>query len=897
MKRLYELLRGECPSYLIPLFWLHGENEDILRHMIAQMHKNGVGAFVVESRPHPDFLGEQWWHDVDIVIDEAKKRGMKVWFFDDRKFPSGFSAGKIRDEHPEYLKRYLEERHLDAVGPQKDTSVYVDAWVGEGEELVGVIAARRTDGHDTLDYDSLTDITDHISEGILLWDIPEGDWRIFIMVSTREGGEAHTRDYLNPLEPEPVHAYLNYVYQAHYHRYKEEFGKTIAGFFTDEARFGNAESYDLILGCANGCEGYNRPRIVLPWSEGLLDQLNACWKEDFKTVLPCLWYNADARSADARYTFMNLVSRLFAENYTQQIGDWCRAHNVKYMGHLIEENGAHARLGYGAGHFFRSIRGQDYPGLDLIHQVWPGVTEGRFSSQVGYLDADFFYWGITKMASSAAHITAKDSGITMCEIFGAYGWQAGLKLMKWLTDHVCVRGVNLLVPHAFSPKACDWDAPPHFYDRGFNPQWRYFHVWANYANRVCHLLNGGTHIATAAVLYHAEAEWAGACMPFEKPVKALLTRQIDCDVVPVDLFTNAGGVCCEDGCLKIAGEAYSIMIVPYAEKLPEEMLEALNRIAQAGVPVIFVQDYPTASPLQTEKFVPVMAALKANPMVKVCDCNALPDEILQRNLQDVTLASEECFLRCYHYSQQDAQVYFLTNEAISNGIHTTITLKATGVPVFYDAMDNTVSYPCYAVNGDKLTLPVDLDAWQSRFIIVFDNEEAVTAFQQSIPNMRENNMLNAYSEQAGQVQLLALEQEGWKVSASKAPDVDVFQPQSKVTSLGNVAVPGKMPYFTGTLRYEKTFDLQKDPAGKNIILDLGRVYETAEVWVNECQAGSRIAPPYCFRVGQYLRQGRNTVRIDVTNTLAKERGKNLLDRDMVQEPSGLIGPVRMFDTE
>ena len=42
----------------------------------------------------------------------------------------------------------------------------------------------------------------------------------------------------------------------------------------------------------------------------------------------------------------------------------------------------------------------------------------------------------------------------------------GLKLMKWLTDHVCVRGINRLIPMPFPPKEKDEDCPPHFYARG-----------------------------------------------------------------------------------------------------------------------------------------------------------------------------------------------------------------------------------------------------------------------------------------------------------------------------------------------------------------------------------------------------------------------------------------------
>lgn len=885
MKRLQELFRGDHPGYQTPLLWTHGEDESVMRHLIGKLHENGIDEFVLESRPHPDFLGDTWWRDVDVVLDEAKKRNMRVWFFDDNKYPSGFSAGKIRDYHPEYLKIYLDERHVDAVGPQQGISYFLNPWLEPGEELVCVIAARRTDSINAIDYDSLTDISPCVRDGILFWDIPEGNWRIFLMVSTREGGEVHTRDYLNPLEPEAVRLFLHYVYEAHYARYKDEFGKTIAGFFSDEPRFGNDSSYECSLGNTNDVTTNYRHKVVIPWSRNLLSQLG----EGFRKELPLLWYDGGEHTAQARYTYMDLVSRLFGQNYTQQIGDWCRAHNVKYMGHLIEENGAHARLGYGAGHYFRSIRGQDYPGLDLIHQVWPGMTEGYFRSQVGFLDADFFNWGITKMTSSAAHITSDDSGVSICEIFGAYGWQAGLKLMKWLTDHIVVRGINRLVPHAFSPMPCDGDAPPHFYDQGLNPQWRYFHIWSHYANRICHLLNGGTHVATAAVLYHAEAEWTGAYMPFERPVKALMRRQIDCDVVPIDTFVEGNSVQTAGGVLKIGGETYGAMIVPYAQKLPKAMLQSLARMAEADVPVFFIQDLPIGSPLQTEDCTEVLAALRKKAVV--CACEDLPERIWQKELHDVKACAKEESLRVYHYRQPDAQVYFLTNEAPQETVSTAITLKETGIPVFYDAMDNLLSVPAYTRSCETLTVELKLDAYQSRFIIVLPNEDALLQLRDRLPEVREDRLLNAYS---GEEQIVTLQEDGWKVSTSQAPQVEVFSPRDDITSLGNLIVPGGPVRFTGTFRYETEFELPELAAGKDIVIDLGKVYETAELWINGQIVGSRIAPPYCFRAESVLKQGKNSIRVDVTNTLVRQRGENLYDRDMAQEPVGLIGPIRLF---
>ena len=52
--------------------------------------------------------------------------------------------------------------------------------------------------------------------------------------------------------------------------------------------------------------------------------------------------------------YMDTVSRRFQYCFIGKLGDWCRAHQVRLIGHVVEENGAHARLGYGSGHYFRS---------------------------------------------------------------------------------------------------------------------------------------------------------------------------------------------------------------------------------------------------------------------------------------------------------------------------------------------------------------------------------------------------------------------------------------------------------------------------------------------------------------------------------------------------------------
>ena len=79
---------------------MRGEAEEILRNEIERIAECGIGAFCVEARPHDDFCGPLWWRDMDIVLEEAKRLGMKVWILDDRHFPTGYANGLIEKKYP-----------------------------------------------------------------------------------------------------------------------------------------------------------------------------------------------------------------------------------------------------------------------------------------------------------------------------------------------------------------------------------------------------------------------------------------------------------------------------------------------------------------------------------------------------------------------------------------------------------------------------------------------------------------------------------------------------------------------------------------------------------------------------------------------------------------------------
>jgi hypothetical protein len=71
-------------------------------------------------------------------------------------------------------------------------------------------------------------------------------------------------------------------------------------------------------------------------------------------------------------------------------------------------------------------------------------------------------------------------------------------------------------------------------------------------------------------------------------------------------------------------------------------------------------------------------------------------------------------------------------------------------------------------------------------------------------------------------------------------------------------------------------------------LDLGKVYEVAQVWLNDKEVGVSWYPPHRVDITGHLRQGPNELRVDVTNIL-----KNYLTAGEYSHPSGLLGPVKI----
>ena len=847
--RLFDILNGNEDNYLLPFYWQRGNHRHLIPEQIQRIYDSGCRALCVESRPHPDFCGETWWIDFELILKECEKRGMKVWLLDDDRFPTGHAAGMIAKKYPHLRQWELIERHIDVVGPAKDTSVIVSP---DNEEniLLGAFAYKRNaDDLETCSYDYI-DLTDKIQNNYLTWDIPEGVYRIFFYYKSRTGGR---KEYIDMINPESVDVLVEAVYESHYAHFSKYFGNTFVGFFSDEPSFGNGTFAHQRANLGMYESRIGKHSLALPWNENVrnimteklgydpLPHLNLLWFEDCK--------NGDDQ-ADIRFVYMDTVTKLYSECFTKRLSDWCHNHGVMYIGHVIEDMNCHAHLGSGTGHYFRTLKHQDMSGIDIVlHQVMPGMEDYRHTSSAsaGPYEGGFFHYILAKLGASLAHLTPHMQGRAMCEVFGAYGYGEDTVMMKYLMDHLLVRGINHFVPHAFSSKFPDSDCPPHFGAEGHDPSFEGFSELMAYTNKAAHLLSGSTHVADVAILYHAENEWASRfmnAMNMEPAAKALYDSHIDYDIVTADMLAEAK-VC--DKKLCIADEKFSALIVPYCDHSPKNILESIQALQDQGLLVIFIKSLPE----------------NADFNAITLEADELAGFIRERELASVTVNGNYPHLRIYHCKRDSSDIFMFFNEDYAKTVDTKVVLPCGGSYARVDILNNSyLTGRC-----DNYEFSLNLLPNQSQIVIFGENEGLENEFEIT-------DCLDISAE--------------FDLELADSDDLSKFEYFGHFNKFFNVNSPEFKPDFSGKMRYTFKFDV--DTCAKRVFLDLGNVGQNASLVLNGKEIGMRITKPYSFDITNAVIAKDNVAVVTVSNTLA-QKVRDYFSRFLQLSPSGLLGEI------
>lgn len=856
-----QVLNGAYDNHVLPFLWMKGESHKTIAEYLEKIAGADIHEVCLESRPHPDFCGEGWWRDLRFVIDTCKQLGLKIWILDDAHFPTGYANGAAKEAVPELRKIVLTHRAIDVVGPTPQASIVLTNLFDKTERFYGVTFMQEGRAVE-VEHRVIED--EHGIPCRLVFDAPAGITQACVMFTS--GKTSYNEDYINMVDRASVAQLIDAVYEPHFEHLGDEFGKTILGFFSDEPGFANEKGTTDPDGISDTLIG--KATAPLPWSAELERRLRAVLGERYLAELPHLWDRENA-GAHVRHVYMDIASTLYKECFCDQLGDWCRARGVQYIGHVIEDKDCHARLGVGAGHYFRAVGGQDMAGVDIvINQLVPGMDQGLHSYGRGVWDLEFYNYVLPKLGSSAAHLDPKKQGRCMAEVFGAFGWHEGLREMKWIADHFMVRGVNWFVPHAFSMAAFpDWDCPPHFYAHGQNPQFAHFGKLMSYMNRTSSLLSGGRAATPVALLYHADAEWAGEA-DFMQHAAAELTRiQIDFDIVPAEAFEDAERYTVEvaagDSGFSVNGQTYRCLVMPGAEYAGGAVLNFAARAVAAGVGVYALDRMPSkrydGEAASRAGFAPVEASELAG--ICVVATSELASVLGAAGMQTAVCTEPQPWLRALRYDRAGESYLMLVNEHPKQGIHTHVEL-ADGTPVAGVRLDLLNGSAPVAFDGT-----LELAPYESCIVVLgaTGSADAATAKDEA-----------------------ACIDGPWTVAFS-APGTDAFDQPVELADLHDLSF-AEFPGKAGTFRYQASLSVDKGLA--SAALDLGEVFETATVTLDGTLLGTRICPPYRFELGT-LAAGEHGLTIDVINTL-DHAIPDMFALTEPSEPSGLLGPVRVL---
>ena len=844
-------------NHVLPFLWLKGEERETITEYLEQIAGADIREVCLESRTHPEFCRDGWWSDLRFIIGECKRLDLKIWLLDDAHFPTGYANGALagEDVDPALNKTVLKHHTVTVVGPQPSTVIKLGNLMDPTERFVG--AATFDAAGAPLDLELAVEQTEDGTPARLRFDAPVGVTTLELYVTSQKTG--FRDEYINMVDADSCRMLINAVYEPTFEYLGDEFGKTILGFFTDEPGFMNEKG--ATLEDASNSSFIGRGDMALPWSDELARHLHEALGTNWLAELRELW-TRDPAGARVRHAYMDIATQLYRACFDEQIGDWCRERGVMHIGHVIEDKSCHTRLGQGAGHYFRAVAGQDMAGIDVvINQLAPGIDHGPYSYFHGAWNMEFFTYALAKLGSSAARLDPKKQGRCMAEVFGAFGWHEGLREMKWIADHMLVRGINWFTPHAFSMAPFpDWDCPPHFYAHGNNPQWPHFGQLMSYMNRTATLLSGGSAARPVAILYHADAEWAGNAMPIERVASELTRAQIDFDFVPAEAFEDEDRyeVSIADGLLTVNDCPYQAFVMPGASFIGAATAEAARRMADAGVMVLAVDEVPGTF-YDTDGAVE-LGGLVATPLADVARALA------GAGLQTVVPDTPQPWLRALRYERVGETYVMLVNEHPRERIDCTVALAT----------------------GERLC-GTRLDLLNGAGPVAFDGALELAPFESCIV------VLQASSEDApgdGEVDAdasLGLRVEGpWTVALSPAGSNGAFGEAQKLKHLGDLTAD----LFTGTCgtyRYHASFELANDFTDATI--DLGDVYETATLTLDGRSLGTRICPPYRFAAGA-LSAGAHVLAIDVINTL-DHAIPDIFGLTEPVAPSGILGPVTL----
>ncbi len=882
-------------------WWWMGNavNSQELGSLLDQYHEAGFGG--VEITPvygvkgfgeqYIDFLSPAWMDMLHYTTGRAGSLGMQV----DMNLGTGWPFGGPQIT-PEYAaSELIVQTYSMTAGNRLNSKIIVEDSLQRATGAILVaLTAYNTDGERV----PLTGRTD--TAGYLDWTPGPGTWQLYAAFEGKTGqrvkraapgGEGLVMDHLSEAA---LKCYLN--------RFDAAFGSenpAIRCYFND--------SYEV---------------YHASYSSGLFDEFLKRRGYDARTFLKELVSREDNDTvervqADYRLT----MAEMLLNNFTRPWSEWIHHKQA------LSRNQAHGS----PGNLLDLYAAVDIPECETFGSnrfSIPGLHD--YSPDTIKPEPDPV---MMKFASSAAHVMGKP--LISSETFTWLGehFKVPLSECKPEAEMAFLSGVNHLFYHgtAYSPGEVSWPGWLFYASVNFSPSntfWTHLKGLNDYITRCQSVLQAGRPDNDILVywpvndIWHRQGplelqlstsnidDWL-VPTPFYSLCRGLMDKGYTLDFLSDDMISKAE---VEKKKVRISpeGAAYKIIVVPDTRFMPLSTLHDLLRLARNGAVILF-ESLPSGVPgmgqlaSRTEKFHTALDSLSFTGTGDLSVLHAKGGGMVMVS-EDVTAALTHAGvqpegltgtgLKFVRRRVGEETWYYLVNHSAStvDGL-IPLNVRARSA-ILLDPQNGQYGIADVTHEEGKILVRLTLEPGQTLFVCATDHDSEVAAHWKYVAST------GTPLVPAGPWTLKFI------TGGPVLPTTRQIEEPVPWTSLHDSLAQ----WFSGTAEYSVNFDIDSLSAG-DYLLEPGDLLESAHVWVNDHDAGIIWSLPYKLRIGQFLRKGNNTLRIEVANLMANriiymdKKGiewRKFHDINFVNQeykpfdasawdplPSGLSGPVRI----
>ncbi len=727
----------------------------------------------------------------------------------------------------------------------------------------------------------VVELSDRFSrEGILDWDVPEGDWTVLRFGYTVTGAQVSTSSgdwqglVIDYMSTEILRAYWG----RHVAPLLDEIGP-LAG---TTLKYLHTDSWE--------CGGMN-------WTPGFAAQFERRRGYDPLPWLPVI-AGRIIESRDASNRFLADFRRTIADNVAEQhYAVFAALARERGLGVHPESGGPHA----GPFDALQCLGRSDVP----MSEYW--VPSPHRPTP----DRRFF----VKQAACAAHIYGKR--VVAAEGFTSIGphwndilWQGA----KPSFDHEACAGLNLTFIHTFTCSPAEMGLPGQEYFAGthFNPNvtwWDKAGAVIGYLNRCQFLLQQGEFVADVCC-YYGDHVPNLVRMKEDDPAGAM--PGFDYDVINEEVLCS--GLEVRDGRIVLpCGMEYRLLALPDHRVLSLAATRAAHALVRAGATVCGFKPertaslaaYPDCEPERRALVEELWGAGEGETGEHACGPGRVVwGKSARTVLIEAGIAPDCAFAETapgdfdyIHRRTGDTDIYFVANLRDREAV-TRATFRVTGkLPEIWDPLDAAIrDAGAFRQADGSTTLPLAFAPYGSCFIV----------FRR--PTL-EDTQGNAERNFPSYAPIAAIDGP-WTVHFDPewgAPESVVFDQLVSWTERPEAGIR----FYSGAATYEKILHIAPEMLenGARLSIDLGDFRHMAAVRLNGVDLGVVWAPPFRVDIASAAKPGEYALEIEVVNNwtnrlvgdAALPAGQRRTWTNIQQvtaatplAPSGLFGPVRLL---